>query len=239
MKHLLTFLFLLTLPLAARENPFKPVIDNTVLPVTSNKVEKAPPFKEANVTLPSDARILTSVAIYYQALDGSVKKEVVSIDRSIDWHDPIVIRQVHPRAKKPAAKTLRRPLPAAKPLKTASKKRQKPKKSAAASSAETAEKTLRFAPLPFVTVELEGKSVHIVTADEKVRSFHLSNPFKIVVDFRRNAAFLTKHKEVDLPPFKAVDIGNHEGYYRVVVTFDAPYRYRLTKTSDGYLIRLR
>ncbi|WP_456453115.1 AMIN domain-containing protein [Hydrogenimonas sp.] len=247
MRHLL-FAALLLMPLLARENPFKPLIDETVLPVTSNKVEKAPPFEEVKVQLPVDARVLTSVAIYYQSIDGSIKKEIVAIDRSVDWHKPIVISQkgtgngewgTGEAKAKPAAKTKA-------PVKKAAAKKKA--KSAKRTTKREAQKTVTpeyfkgekvFQPLPFVAVKFGKNYVRIVTDDEKLRVFHLSDPFKIALDLKRKAAFLTKHKSLSTPPYKAVDIGNHDGYYRVVITFDAPYRYTVSKVADGYIIHLR
>ena len=226
------YLFLFCMALLAseaRENPFKPIIDNTVLPVTSNKVEKAPPFEKTRVQLPVDARILTSVAIYYQSIDGSIKKEIVAIDRSIDWHKPLIISQ---EEVTPAThKKIRTP-----PRREKRKAAAEPKQSTAAGHAEAA---IKYAPLPFVSLKIEKNRIKILTKDEKIRAFHLTHPFKVAIDFRRKAGFLTKHKDLDTPPFTAVDIGNHEGYYRVVVTFDAPYRYDIQKADDGYLLEVR
>ncbi len=222
MRYLFLLPLLLFSLLQARENPFKPVIDETVLPVASNQVKKAPPFKSAKIKLPNDARVLTSIALYYQSIDGSIKKEVVTVDRSIDWHKPIVISQQPPSASK------------RKDSEVAKKSTQK----RASSKAKKSRSEKAFNPLPFLKILVGPKSVKIVTKDEKIRSFHLSRPFKVAVDFRRRAAFLTKHIPLDLPPFKSIDIGNHEGYYRVVVTMDAPYRYKIVKERDGYSIKL-
>ncbi len=199
----------------ARENPFKPVIDDTVLPISSNQVKKAPPFKSVKVSLPNDARVLTSVAIYYQSIDGSIKKRVVPVDRSIDWHRPLLISQAVQH--KGSAST---------PEKDGTKVSKK----------ESAQKRLK--PLPFLEIEIGKKRLRIVTKDKKIRSFHLSNPFKVAIDFKRRAGFLTKHIAIDTAPFKSLDIGNHNGYYRVVVTLDAPYRYEIIRTDDGYVLSL-
>ncbi len=222
MRYLFLLPLLLFSLLQARENPFKPVIDNTVLPVASNEVKKAPPFRSAKIKLPNDARVVTSIAVYYQSIDGSIKKEVLSIDRSIDWHKPIVISQQPPSASK------------RKDSEVAKKSTQK----RASTKAKKSRPQKVFKPLPFLKIALYKRRVDISTKDEKIRSFHLSKPFKVAVDFRRKAGFLTKHIPLDLPPFKSIDIGNHNGYYRVVVTMDAPYRYRVVKREDGYSILL-
>ena len=232
--RLLFFLCMSLLLLEARENPFKPVIDETVLPMTSNKIEKAPPFEAVKIQLPVDARVLTSVVVYYQSIDGSIKKEIVSVDRSVDWHKPLILTQEGiAAAPAPRPADTNGTKTAEKPAETAEKPAQTP--------AETAKprKTV-FKPFPFVTVEVEGKHVYIITKDEMIRSLHLVHPFKIAIDFKRTTGrFLTRHKAIDFPPYKDVAIGNHIGFYRIVVTYDAPYRYRIEKTEDGYLIRLR
>jgi len=220
--RLLAFLTILsfTMLLQARENPFKPVIDNTVLPVSSNRVKKAPPFRSAKVSLPNDARVLTSVVVYYQSVDGSIKKLITPVDRSVDWHRPLYLSQNPPsRAEAPSGASQER------------KRGAGPKKGASVKSAV-------YRPLPFLSLELGEKSLKIATKDEKIRSFHLSRPFKVVLDFKREAGFLTKHIALDRAPFLSVDIGNHDGYYRVVLTLDAPYRYRIEKAKDGYIVSL-
>ena len=242
--RILLLIILLLGAAGARENPFKPVIDETVLPVTSNKVEKAPPFKKTEIRLPVDARILTSVAIYYQALDGSIKKEIVAVDRSVDWHKPIVVSQGLPCGE--TKKRNSKKSPKAAKGKAVKKKTARPKAAAAAKPAAkkgpkpspAATKGL-YRPLPFLGLKFEERSLRIVTPDEKIRIFHLADPFKVVIDFKRDAAFLSRHKKIAKPPFMAVDVGNHEGYYRLVVTLDGPYRYSLSKIADGYILYLR
>ncbi|WP_457596992.1 AMIN domain-containing protein [Hydrogenimonas sp.] len=240
MRHAPLLLLTLALALFGRENPFRPVIDETVLPTTSNKVEKAPPLKEVKVQLPVDARVLTSVALYYQALDGSIKKEVVAVDRSVDWHRPILITQAPAPGGKPskeAAKKRAKPVPKKREVKKREAKKAAPARKTKAAPYYRGEKAYR--PLPFLAMRFGKDFVRIVTDDPKIRVFHLSDPFKIVIDFKRKAAFLTRHKTLETPPFKAVDIGNHDGYYRLVLTLDAPYRYTVSKIADGYIVHLR
>jgi hypothetical protein len=183
-----------------------------------------------------------------------VKKEIVAIDRSVDWHKPIVISQAGGTGKRSekaasAKKAEKKPVTKKRAERETAVSKKAPVKKAAAKCAPTASNPKSaeaahregkvFDPLPFVSLVFGKDQVRIVTADEKIRAFHLNDPFKVVVDFKRDARFLTKHKTLDMPPYKAVDIGNHDGYYRVVVTFDAPYRYSLSKVADGYLIELR
>jgi len=190
----------------ARQNPFKPVIDETVLPITTNNVEKLPEFKKLYINLPNDARVLKSVTIFYQSIDGSIKKESVKVDKLIDWHKPIIVTQTKFKHKESVKKSSKN-----KPIST-------------------------YKPLPFVKFQLFKKRIKIFTKDKKIRSFHLTTPFKVVIDLKRDAYFLTKKIFLDSPPFVNLNIGNHNGYYRVVVTFDSSYRYKILKVDDGYII---
>ena len=202
----LTILITLYSLILARQNPFKPVIDETVLPVTTNNIEKLPEFKELRINLPNDARVLKSVTIFYQSVDGSVKKESLKVDKTIDWHKPIIVTQ------------------------SEFKQRESRAKSSESRLATT------YKPLPFVKFQVFKKRIKIVTKDKKIRSFHLTAPFKVVFDLKRDANFLTKKVSLNRPPFVSLNIGNHNGYYRVVVTFDSSYKYKILRVDDGYII---
>jgi len=193
----------------SRQNPFKPVIDETVLPVTTNRIEKLPDFKELRIKLPSDARILKSVTLFYQSVDGSIKKESLEVDRSIDWHKPIIITQ-------------------SKLESTNTNNRIKSSKNIVYSKS--------YKPLPFVSFKVSKKRIKIITKDKRIRSFHLTGPFKVVLDFKRDASFLTKKVSLNRPPFVSLNIGNHNGYYRIVITFDSSYKYRIKRVDDGYIV---
>ena len=39
--------------------------------------------------------------------------------------------------------------------------------------------------------------------------------------------------------FKKIKVGNHKGYYRVVLELDGFYRYKMQKIKDGYLFKLK
>jgi len=80
-------LFLLaTTFLFARENPFIPVVTNE-----SNRIIQKQQFKSKKILLSSDARVLKSVIIKYQALNGSIKTIEYPINKAIDWHNPLYL----------------------------------------------------------------------------------------------------------------------------------------------------
>lgn len=92
MKKIFLFVILVFIALQARENPFVPTLNenDTSYPQTTPSLDI---FKSFNFMLPSTARVLKSVTITYQELDGSINEKKISIDKSIDWHYPLLITQ--------------------------------------------------------------------------------------------------------------------------------------------------
>ena len=95
-----SLLFIFVLTLHARENPFFPVTKEKIPNYSTNIVKKPPPFHSAKVNLPDTARVLKSVTLTYQNLDGSLSNKSIDIARSIDWHEPIVIMQKNKKLTK-------------------------------------------------------------------------------------------------------------------------------------------
>lgn len=92
LKFFCVFLAFVVLDFAnARENPFEPMSrpqeDTFKSPNAKNY------FKERDIKLPSTARILKSVTITYQNIDGSTESKSIDIDEGIDWHFPILLSQ--------------------------------------------------------------------------------------------------------------------------------------------------
>jgi hypothetical protein len=86
---------------------------------------------------------------------------------------------------------------------------------------------------------IKNKKILIMTKDKLIRHFFLVEPFRIVLDFQRDADFLTIKKTVTNSYVKKVVVGNHNGYYRVVIYFDAKYMYKISKTDEGIKIEIK
>ena len=67
----------------------------------------------------------------------------------------------------------------------------------------------------------------------------MAKPFRLVLDFKRNVNFLTIQKIVKNSFVKKVVVGAHNGFYRVVIYFDAKYSYNVKKDINGVLIELK
>ena len=90
------FLFVfMAVVLYGRENPFVPVVVNI-----NQNIVKENYFKQIKTSLPSDARILKSVTFTYQTLSGAIKSTTVSINKHIDWHNPLYVSTIQNNSHK-------------------------------------------------------------------------------------------------------------------------------------------
>ncbi len=216
MKFLQLFLLLGALCFA-RDNPFVSVenISNfTQAPKKDNS------FKEKDFTLPDSARVLKKVEVFYQNLNGSVSKQMLNIDKKIDWHKKFIISYKNSRILTKPEKKIQ-----------AVEKKPQPKR------VKEVIKTFSFKD--FIAFKVGKKSMKIITKDSKIRDFIVSEPYKIVIDFKRDTNFLTKTFKINLPPFVSIVLGNHDKYYRVVVELDGQYIYSLKKEEGDYIITLK
>ncbi len=97
-------------------------------------------------------------------------------------------------------------------------------------------KVLRF---PAFKLYIKNKKLFFATKDKLLRVFFLARPFRLVLDFKRNVDFLTIQKQIKNSFVKKIIVGSHNGFYRVVVYFDAKYSYNVKKDINGVLIELK
>ena len=97
----------------------------------------------------------------------------------------------------------------------------------------------KVAFLKFITFFIAKKKMRIVTKDKLIRNFLLVKPHRIVCDFKRNTNFRSYVKNISsVEGFKKINIGTHNGYYRVVIELDGYYKYKINHTKKGYLLGL-
>lgn len=187
------YIFLIfPLILFARINPFEPVItpQNTI-------VVKPKYFTKKRIYPPKNARILKKIIFIYQTLSGDEKKQIIDINKNVDFHSPIVI--VH------------------KPVKF----------------------SMREIDFPNFKMFVKDKKILIQTKDKLLRAFFLADPFRLVMDFKKQTNFLTIKKTLKNSYIKKVVVGSHSGFYRIVIYFDAKYSYKIKKSSEGIIVELR
>jgi len=213
-KIILLSLFIIAIS-EARENPFFPSIGEDEMMYSSNKDTTISPLKRATISLPTTARVLESVKVTYKNLDGSVEEKTISLENSIDWHLPIFISQSYSQ-NNDSQKSLS-------VVKSINKK-------------ENFKKIASIKHAEFYTLD---KSLKIKTKDKLIRDFLLVKPHRIVLDFQRDTNLKSYIKSNSGEYFKKIRVGNHNGYYRVVIELDGYYRYELNKIDNGYKFNLQ
>jgi hypothetical protein len=201
---------LLCVNVLARENPFFPTETLSQMPVTSNKITAYPQLERAAITLPDQARVLQEVTVTYKTLDGSLESKSIQLDHAVDWHLPLFISQSYNDSKKPSDD---------------------------AKSTSTNEPMQRVT-YQFISLDISSHTIHVNTKDALIRHFMMADPYRIVMDFKRDANFLSFEKKIEGTPCKEVRIGNHDGYYRVVMTLDGHYKTMPEADATGYLLTL-
>ena len=206
---------IIVVSLQARENPFFPVKGETDIPITSNQAIEIEPLKRATITLPSTARTIESITIKYKNLDGSIAEKNELLGQSIDWHLPLFVSQNYGDTS---------------PQSTQIKKKTRKKKA----------KYVKIASLKFISLYEDDKKMKIFTKDKMIRNFLLVKPHRIVCDFKRDIDIRSYEKNnIKNSLFTKVRVGNHKGYYRVVIELDGYYRYSIKTLKNSYLITLK
>ncbi len=217
MKRIFLVTFLLIISIQARENPFFAAPGEEDLPYTSNEQESLKKLQRASITLPSTARNIKKVTIEYENLDASIKTISIDLDNTVDWHLPIFISQSY--ADQEVKEKSIKP-------KIEAKKHKEIKAFSLVGKIKYAE---------FLTSK---NSLKIITKDKLIRNFLLAQPHRIVLDFEKDVSLKAYIKQIPVSVFTKIRVGNHKGYYRVVIELDGYYRYKLQKQSNGCLITL-
>ena len=214
MEKFLLFAFVFIVSLNARENPFFPSQNGKDIPFTSNEQKTVPPLKRATIELPSQARVLESVTISFKNLDGSIESKNIKLNNSVDWHLPVFISQSYNQAEDNVVKEV--------PKKVIKKERV----------------YKEIASIKFAKFYSSQKHLKVLTDDKMLRNFLLVQPHRIVLDFKRDSSIKSYIKKIPDNTFSKIRIGNHDGYYRVVIELDGYYRYRVKDIDGGYILEL-
>ena len=207
--RVLYYISILLLPLFARENPFFPVNSTLVPNYSTNEVKRPKPFQNVRIQLPDTVRILKSVTLTCENLDGSISTKEIPVNKAIDWHEALVVTKESALNDKQACK-----------------KEEKESK-----------RFEKIASFPFISFYVYKNELKIETKDKLLRKFKLVKPDRVVLDFKRKTDFRTtvfKGKGI----FKKITLGNHDGFYRAVIELDGRYIYHIYPSNEGYLLRL-
>jgi len=84
----------------------------------------------------------------------------------------------------------------------------------------------------FIRFDSKGKRLAIKTQNPLMRHFVLSDPNRIVLDFKSDAVFNAMQKPLKASPFIDVSVGNHGKFIRATILLDGRYSYTLNKTGE-------
>ncbi|MEN8146680.1 MAG: AMIN domain-containing protein [Campylobacterota bacterium] len=139
----------------------------------------------------------------------------------------------------PQAVTVEPEVTVAKPkavvVKPSRKKIADPKPRISAEKSSDKQELYAYAKARFVFKE---NSAYIKTKDEMIKHFVVSNPPRIVIDFRSTSKFTSKRQELTTKPFKKLEMGAHSDSYRVVLRLDGEHNYKVDKRKDGQVVTI-
>jgi len=96
------FLFIVTIFLIARDNPFMPTVKTKI--ITNNHAKIPDFFEETKISLPNSARMIRKITITYQKFDGSIDKISKKVNSRADWHYPLILSHNRINTKKDPTK---------------------------------------------------------------------------------------------------------------------------------------
>jgi hypothetical protein len=219
----------LIVALSGRENPFKPAASSST-PATIDPHEKIEILKEVRFKLPDTAREMLELKVVYKNIDSSVGTKSIKINRSIDWHKEFIFTQkCKPKPKKkPKIKDNNSTKTDSNETNSTKVAKIKPKIN-----------EINYKPISFIKFRVKDYKIYIYTDDKLKRDLLLPSPCKVVLDFiKPKNSFYTIRKKFKTPPLKEIAVASHNGYYRAAIELDGTYRYKLKKSSFGYIVEL-
>lgn len=91
----------------------------------------------------------------------------------------------------------------------------------------------------FIRFTTNGKTLTINTTDPLSRHFVLSDPNRIVLDFKRSVPFRSEEKFLNAAPFKSVMMSNHNKFVRATITLDGRYSYTLNQSGNNIIVNCK
>ena len=85
----------------------------------------------------------------------------------------------------------------------------------------------------FIQFQPSGNRISLITKDPVLRSFSLSDPSSMIVDFTHTALFTPYEKALNASPFSKVKVTNHGKFARAIITLDGRYTCVVSKTAQG------
>lgn len=85
----------------------------------------------------------------------------------------------------------------------------------------------------FIQFLHSGNRISLITKDPVLRSFTLSDPSSIIIDFAHTALFTPYEKELGASPYSKVKVIRHGKFARAILILDGHYSCTVSKTTQG------
>lgn len=85
----------------------------------------------------------------------------------------------------------------------------------------------------FIQLINDRNRISLLTKDQMLRTFTLTDPETLVVDFKHERDFEPFEKMLNTSPYKKVKIAYHGKFARVTLTLDGHYLCKVTKNEQG------
>ena len=86
----------------------------------------------------------------------------------------------------------------------------------------------------FIHLSSQGKVITIRSNDVLTRHFALSDPSRIVLDFKHSGVFKSEQRSLNAAPLSNVSCTNHGEFARLTIELDGRYKYSLN-TRNGVI----
>ncbi len=83
---------------------------------------------------------------------------------------------------------------------------------------------------------VQSDRIRIETKDTMIKDFRIAEPTRFILDFKSDADFPTRSRTLHTSPFKALRMGVHDGFYRVVIELGDKSGYEIHPYKYGYLL---
>lgn len=85
----------------------------------------------------------------------------------------------------------------------------------------------------FIQFKTSGNRISLTTKYPILRSFSISDPSSIIIDFSHTTPFSPYQKSLESSPFTKVKVTNHGKFARVIITLDGRYTCTVSKIAQG------
>ncbi|WP_052433568.1 AMIN domain-containing protein [Sulfurospirillum arsenophilum] len=238
MQKILWLFLSLAVLVDARENPF----ETGMSPQSTTQIkDERTNFKSATLTLPSSARILKSASVTFQNLDGSISEEIVAIEQDVDWHLPLILssQKIDTKVATPTVIVTPETKPSIEKKVIVTPAPIKEEKVTPTVTTPNLNADSTFKLNDAISFFINQNEITIFTKDSKMRDFLITDPYKVVIDFKKESTYPTKTLEFQKAPFTSATLGTHDGFYRIAILLDGQYRYDLQAFNGGYIIKLK